>query len=315
MNNIAYIAGKQYQLEIINDSELRKVWVEARTAFRFYSTNFKGMKLVLLESKSSVRFTPRKLKLMAVRLNDIMGKPVVFLFESLSYVERNRLIEQDVYFIVSGKYAYLPSLLLSVRETEPVKVGKLTAVAQWLLMAYLQGLEINHKTAKELEKIAPYQYVTLTRAFRLLEGLCLCHIETDVARFRHISFNTDKRAVFEQAKEYLIPPTKQRLYCDEVFSPQQYKISGINALSHYSSLNPENMTTLALTTEQWKNRKENDFINVNPIEGDYCVEIWHYPPVPTDKQYVDKLSLALSMSDDHDPRVEKEVELMIEKIW
>jgi len=315
MKDIANIAGKQYPLEIINYSELRKLWVEARTAFRFYSTNFKGIEFVLLEPKSSVRFTPRKLKLMAGRMNDIMGKPIVFLFESLSYVERNRLIEQDVYFIVSGKYAYLPNLLLPVRETEPVKGEKLTAVAQWLLLAYLQGLKINHKTAKELEQIAPYQYVTLTRAFRLLEGLSLCQIETDEARFRHISFGTDKRALFEQAKAFLIPPAKQRLYCDEVDCPQQYKISGINALSHYTSLNSEKMTTIALTTEQWKNRKENDFINANPIEGDYCVEIWNYPPVPTDKRYVDKLSLALSLNDDHDPRVEKEVELMIEKIW
>jgi hypothetical protein len=56
-------------------------------------------------------------------------------------------------------------------------------------------------------------------------------------------------------------------------------------------------------------------VNVNPIEGDFCVEIWQYPPIPTDKEYVDKLSLVLSLQDDHDPRVEKEVELIIEKLW
>ncbi len=315
MKDIVIIAGKQYPLEIIGGSMLRKVWVEARAAFRFYSINFKGVDLILLETKSSVRFTPRKLKLMAERLNGVMGKPAVFLFENLSYVERNRLIEQDVYFIVSGKYAYLPNLLLSVRETEPMGAERLSAVAQWLLLAYLQGMEIHHKTAQELEQIAPFRYVTLTRAFRLLEGLGLCQIATDENRFRHISFDADKRALFEQAKEYFIPPAKQRMYCDKVVSPQRYKKSGINALSHYSSLNPEDMTTLALTVGQWKNRKVDDFVNVNPIEGDYCVEIWHYPPVPTDERYVDRLSLALSLADDHDPRVEKEVELMIEKIW
>lgn len=35
----------------------------------------------------------------------------------------------------------------------------------------------------------------------------------------------------------------------------------------------------------------------------------------TDKRYVDKLSLALSLHDDHDPRIEKEVELMIEQFF
>lgn len=64
-----------------------------------------------------------------------------------------------------------------------------------------------------------------------------------------------------------------------------------------------------------KNRNVDGFLNVNPIEGDCCVETWQYPPIPTDKRYVDKLSLALSLRDNHDPRVEKEVELMIEQLW
>lgn len=315
MNKTISIAGKDYVLDNINGQVLRQIWVEARTSFRFYSCNFKGAELLVLEPKSSQKYTPRKLRLTSERLRPIMGKDVVFLFEQLPYVERNRLIEQDVFFVVSGKYAFLPNLLIAARETEPVRGEKLTAAAQWLLLAYLQGVDINHKTAKEMEQLSPFQYVTLTRAFRLLEGLELCAIETGDNKYKHIRFDTDKKALFERSMKYLVHPVKQCWYCDEIKNTEQYKLAGISALSHYSALNPDGTTAIALTAEQWKNRNVDDFLNVNPIEGDCCVEIWQYPPIPTDKQYVDKLSLALSLQNDHDPRVEKEVELMIEQLW
>lgn len=315
MNKTIVIAGREYPLENYDDGQLRQVWIEARTSFKFYSGSFKDLDFVLLEQKSKQRFTPRKLKMMSGRLTAILGKFVVFLFDSLPYFERNRLIEQDVYFIISGKYAFLPNLLMAVRETEPVKGERLTPAAQWLLLAYLQGIDVNYKTVREMETISPYQYVTLTRAVRLLEGLELCGIETDEARFKHAVFNCDKRALYEQARRYFISPVKQRLYCDKIKQPKQYKQAGISALSYYSALNPDGTAVLALTTEQWRNRNVDDFVNANPIEGDYCVEIWQYSPIPADEEYVDKLSLALSLQDDHDPRVEKEIEILIEKLW
>lgn len=315
MDKTITIAGKNYPLENIDAPTLRQVWVEARTAFRFYSFSFKGVELIVLEPKSSQKFTPRKLRLISERLGAIMGKNVLFLLEGVPFVERNRLVEQDVFFVVSGKYAFLPNLLITARETEPIKGEKLTAVAQWLLLAFLQGVDINHRTAKEIECASPFRYVTLTRAFRLLEGVGLCKIEIGDDKFKRIVFDADKKALFEQAKKFLVQPVKQRLFCDEIKDVQRYKLAGISALSHYSSLNPDETVTIAVTADDWKKRNEGDFQNINTIEGDCCIEIWHYPPIPNNEHYVDVLSLALSLQDDHDPRVEKEVELMIEKLW
>ena len=51
------------------------------------------------------------------------------------------------------------------------------------------------------------------------------------------------------------------------------------------------------------------------LEGKFCIEIWKYEPVGSSNKFVDKLSLALSLQDDIDPRVNKEVEQLIENIW
>jgi hypothetical protein len=55
----------------------------------------------------------------------------------------------------------------------------------------------------------------------------------------------------------------------------------------------------------------------NEIEGNYRIEIWKYPttmPCQSNGRIVDKLSLYLSMKDEPDARIEKELELLIEEM-
>lgn len=309
------IAGKEYTLTALAEEKKRQVWVEARISFDFYSLAYKEMLIVVLEPKEGIRFSPRKLRLTAERMQAIYNLPIVFLLNNISYTDRNRLIEQDVYFVVSNKYAFLPNLLIMARDVEPIQSDTLSPVAQWLLLAYLQGAVPNNCTADDLVTITPFLYVTLTRAFRLLEGLNLCRIEFDIDKRKHIMFDEDKHALYEVAQPCFIYPVRERIYCDDVVNADQYKQAGISALSHYSALNPEEMQTIAIPSAQWRKRKNDNFIGINPYEGKYCVEVWKYEPIPSNNQYVDKLSLALSLKNDHDPRVEKEVKQMIEQIW
>ncbi len=68
-----------------------------------------------------------------------------------------------------------------------------------------------------------------------------------------------------------------------------FSISGINALSHYSHLNPEQYETLAIWDKHF-NQADGQY---NEIEGLYKVEIWKYPTsIPYQEQggIVDKLS-------------------------
>ena len=58
-------------------------------------------------------------------------------------------------------------------------------------------------------------------------------------------------------------------------------------------------------------------IPCNDIEGRYTIEIWKYPtcmPHQPNTKIVDKLSLYLSMKDDPDARIEKELEELIENM-
>ena len=243
------------------------------------------MEMIMVEAKDGFHMTPRKLRSTAERLTSIYGKPTVFLFDNLSYVERNRLIDQNVYFIVSCKYIFLPNLVIAVRDTEPVKATKMTPAAQYVLLAFLQDQIRNNITARELTDTIPYKYVTITLAFRLLESLHLCWIETGEDSFKRIVFDEDKATLYNLAKPYFINPVRERHFCDSVHTAASHKQAGISALAHYSALNLDEIQTIALTAEQWRDRESADFENLNPFDGDYCIEVWHYQPIPTDEEH------------------------------
>lgn len=92
---------------------------------------------------------------------------------------------------------------------------------------------------------------------------------------------------------------------------------GINALSFYSDLNPERMQTKVMYDADFRKARETgELPELNRIEGYTRIEVWKYPPViQPGQKTVDRLSLALSLREDKDPRVEKEIELMIKKLW
>ena len=58
-------------------------------------------------------------------------------------------------------------------------------------------------------------------------------------------------------------------------------------------------------------------VRPNEFDSNIIIEAWKYPPVTaigTKAEWVDRLSLAISLSEDEDPRVEGEVERLINEI-
>ena len=91
-------------------------------------------------------------------------------------------------------------------------------------------------------------------------------------------------------------------------------LAGASALSRHTMLNDDDAITYAVDSQAFGALKS-DFSFLNPIEGRYRVEVWSYSPIPSENETVDKLSLALSLKDYDDPRIEKEIKTMLEGLW
>ena len=108
----------------------------------------------------------------------------------------------------------------------------------------------------------------------------------------------------------LIDPIKSIEYTSDIFP--EGDVGGISALSHYSMLASEDVPTRVLTAE-WVREHKSSIPELHSFEDTQRIEIWKYPPLGT-SGYVDKLSLYLTLKDDKDPRVEKEIEIMMNEI-
>lgn len=315
MENVI-VTGKVLALRPLERSELKGVYSDAIVSFVFYEAIFLDNKFLLIKGKKDKKYSPLQYRSVAERIGAIKGLPCVFLFDSLATYERNRLIERGVHFIVSEKYVFLPFLLINAKSGAEIKTDALLSVSQYLLMYHLQVQSLEGCSLSELELIVPYKYILLSRAVRQLEMLHLCECPLDEVRQKRVHFMDSNSELWSKAMKYMRSPVNATYFLNAPFSDGA--IAGINALSVYSHLNPDNQPCYAINEERLKLLKEKYTpYELNQIEGDVKLEIWKYPPIIADSQQpvVDKLSLYLTIKEDSDPRIEKELEQMMNEIW
>lgn len=317
MSKVISILGVQTELIPIQSDKLRGIIADMFLRFSFYVMEFNNQSLCVIQAKNKQDLlTPLKYKQITKQTKILVGMPVVVILDSLTYYERERLINQGVYFIISDKYAFLTSLIANVHAKKKNKnPSKLTPVAQYVLLYYLLSEESKKEyTIKDLEQIMPCNYVALARAVANLEDCKLCSSEIkDNTGIKHLRFSGNKRELWTKAQSYLSSPVKKVLYCDAIPPESNFSISGVNALSKYSHLNSEQYETRAI----WDKLFNPSGAQFNEVEGLCKIEIWKYPttmPSFSNHNVVDKLSLYLSMKDEPDARIEKELEIMIEEM-
>lgn len=138
----------------------------------------------------------------------------------------------------------------------------------------------------------------------------LISVSLNEKREKVCSFILTGKDLWEKATPYLKSPINKVWFSD--IKPKEGELSGITALSEYSDLNPDEQPCFALTKEQFK-KVQVELTGLNSVEGAVRIEEWSYPPITP--HVVDRLSLYLSLQNDPDPRVEKELELMMSKLW
>ena len=313
MKDIA-ILGRPIQLQERSKAQMEGATIGDLLTYKFYDGEFHGMPLLFAEPKGKVA-TPRCLSVTANNLTSLLQLPIVFLLPACPAYERQRLIDKDVYFVVSEKYVHLPMLLANERVRKTKQAKTLTPVAQYLLLYHLQIGSIEGMAARDIEDKIPYSYASITLGLTCLEDLGLCKKVTEASKRKVIHFDMKGMNLWEQAQPFLVNPVEERIYCDGLLSDDSFPECGINALAHYTRLNPDPERTIMMSVKQLRNFKSSEaLVRPNEFDGNIIIEAWKYPPVTAigvKAEWVDKLSLAISLREDEDPRVEGEVERLI----
>lgn len=308
------ILGRPIQLQERSKAQMEGATIGDLLTYKFYDGEFHGMPLLFVEPKGKVA-TPRCLSVTANNLTSLLQLPIVFLLPACPAYERQRLIDKDVYFVVSEKYVHLPMLLANERVRKTKQAKTLTPVAQYLLLYHLQIGSIEGMAARDIEDKIPYSYASITLGLTCLEDLGLCKKVAEASKRKVIHFDMKGMNLWEQAQPFLVNPVEERIYCDGLLSDDSFPECGINALAHYTRLNPDPERTIMMSVKQLRNFKSSEaLVRPNEFDGNIIIEAWKYPPVTATgvkAEWVDKLSLAISLREDEDPRVEGEVERLI----
>lgn len=255
------------------------------------------------------------LKKHIARIQAVENVPVVLVLKRLTSAQREGLLRERIPFIVEGKQIYLPFLAVYLPErcdAEPSLREEILPSAQMLLLYFLYhgALELpTSQAAKELGLTA----TSISRASRQLVEMQL--VQAKKVGVQKILFAEEPpKELYYRAKMDLLNPVKRKVYIPKKMLGMDLQKSGYSALAEYSMLNAPNVDTYAAASiAPWKDVSTQSLISA---EEQATVELWRYDPKKLSQgNAVDVLSLALSLQEDGDERVEEAVEEMLEQLW
>lgn len=118
------LEGEKLTLRKMEQPELKNIDAKIMLSFDFYIAKYKDCEFILLEptKKECNRYRLTWFSKISKHANDILGKPVAFLFDNLIYNDENIMPNnRGVYFIYSNEYAFLPFLF----EEQPYCVRRI----------------------------------------------------------------------------------------------------------------------------------------------------------------------------------------------
>ena len=311
------ILGRAIPLKERTGQSLKGTTLGERLDYDFFDGSYQTRQLLFVQPKDE-NPTPRNCRLTGAHLEKVFGMPVVFILNPGPTYERMRLMDQGVYFIMSDRYAHLPTVVAMEKTSNRRKAERLMPAAQYLLLYHLQIRSLEGLTARDISPLVPYSYESVSLGITCLEDVGLCGKLREGQRSKAVHFVGKGRELWSKAQDFLQTPVEKRIFCDAVHLEKEHPTCGINALSHYTMLNPDDEIMIMMAGKEYRDAVKADAIdNMNPYDGNVIIEVWKYQAIrniEVPEPYVDRLSLALSLKDDKDPRVEKEVERLIDEI-
>jgi hypothetical protein len=300
-----------------------KPWIEAgalplflRDAYDFYQIDLLKTPCLLAVDRRTDEQPPATIKKQLEQLHKKWEHHIVYMRPRITSYNRQRLIKQQVPFVVPGNQMFLPMLCVDLRERfgETKEAKQLMAPSTQALVLYVLNRPVEGPmTPGVMAGFLGVTAMTMTRAFAELERLGLGEHVVEPKR-RQLTFPERPQDLWERALPLMRTPVKERLFLRRPNREIGLKAAGQTALAHYSMIAEPMTPVYACGAESWKNLRLKFQMIPYPDEGAFQLEIWRYPPELFAKDgTVDQLDLFLAMREDKDERIAAALEEMMER--
>ncbi len=248
-----------------------------------------------------------------IKIQKLEPLPVVIILKNISRSRLQYMLSAHIPFIVPEKQIYLPFLGIALQNkfsAESVKREKLQPSAQVLFFYYLYQKK-KQIYMNDAGKQLGFSAMTVTRAVRQLEQTTFFTTEKDGVK-KKLTGKYTARELYDKMQPYLISPVQKTIYADKQTPRSTMRIAGMSALSQMSMINPPDILCYAV------NGKKEGAIGTDVLidaSAQIKVELWKYDPdILSGNGTVDPLSLAISLRDNPDERIEEAVDILINNI-
>lgn len=251
------------------------------------------------------------------RLNGAISCPVVFELNEITRQRKKSFIDARIPFIVAEKQIYLPfmgMLLLEKCDGEQnlTVSNRLQPSSQMLLFAFLQGKGAPMQMSRMAEQLQ-FSAMTISRAAGQLTEAGLLKKKM-VGNQKLLVSELTLKELFKKAEPFLLVPVKKTIYISKTDKREDMFLSGLTALAEQTMLNPPATETLGCVCP------ERDFPDrgsqLIDTQTQCALQLWRYDPrLISQSNRIDAFSLAVSLKDESDERVEQCIEELLEKEW
>jgi hypothetical protein len=249
------------------------------------------------------------------RIRDVVEMPVVLKLNGLSRERRKGLIAAKVPFVATEQI-YLPfmgAVLQARLYAEPTSREKLMPSAQLVLFSYLYQENGKIYPGKLPDKLG-VSAMQITRAVRQLQRLNLFEVTKEGVQVA-IQGRLPHRALFENAKPYLLDPVREIIYFTRAEWTVNLPLGGVSALAALTMLADDIVPTYAYYS---RTDKLNGESSLSDRDNQIRIEIWKYAPIVLSAKstIADPLSVIASLDNSfNDPRIEQATEEIFGRLW
>lgn len=245
------------------------------------------------------------------KIQKIDDVPVAFYLKNLSDFRRKGMLESNIPFMTEKQVflLFIGTLLMEEKNNALYK-EKFMFSTQQLFLMYLYNRQ-NKLYVANVGKKLPYSAMTLSRAVKQLEASDLFLVYKDGVN-KVIESKYDRRELFERAKPFLLDPVRKYGYIEKSRIDENMVLASESALAKNSMLNPSKLITYAIDEQKMDiNQMENELVDPNK---QIRLELWGYDPkLFSDDNVADVLSVALSLREIVDERIEEAIDECIER--
>lgn len=249
------------------------------------------------------------------KIQNIENLNIFIKLDNITKFKKENLIKNRIPFILRNEEIYLPFLAtyLTNKEFAYEQFSHFTLSTQ-LLFIWILYQKTDRFFITEALNMLPYSNMTMTRSYRQLVKTGLFK-ECKDGRKIYLTTSYSKKELIEKARPYFISPIYSSGYIPKTDYSDILIKSGITALSEKTMINPDPLTVYAISKKNQNQLKLQSEL-IDPQEQ-VKVDIWEYDPLifSNDHKTIDPLSLAISLMNENDERVEEAVEELLNTSW